>query len=363
MRLVTTRHRLGKNCRRLPGPVRVPAADAKLDGQPKVACLLPLSGPSQEAGERSLRGLRVLFGENSARLLVMDSGDKSDTAVRLFNQLSRNPDVMAVIGPLRGEDAEAVAPLARKAQMPLLLLSQRDGLAGARSLQVGMTRSQLVETLLQYAMGTLRMRRFGVLYPRMTSGKSTAAAFRADVKRRDGSIVGVDGYSPQTHALPAATLKRWRDTEHMQAVFLPDNVTMAQTLAEILQRDMPDVTLLGTHGWESIAGQENDHINGVLFSDGFYSGSKRPWTQQFIERFQATYSDIPGALEAQAYDAGLLAQSALLDGARSRAEVLQTWRARRPIEGATGAARLRSGRGRATPAGPRHASVRLRAAC
>jgi ABC-type branched-subunit amino acid transport system substrate-binding protein len=313
-----------------------PPADAQVKAQPKVACLLPLSGPSQEFGERSLRGLRLLFGENSDRLVVMDTGNDSATAVHMFNQLSRNANVVAVIGPLRSEDAEAVAPLARQAQVPLLLLSQHDGLADGSVLQVSMTRARLVAAVLQYAMGSVRLRRFGILYPEDDFGKQYAATFRSEAEHRGGTIVGVDAYSPLTRALSVATLKRWRDNQHLQAVFLPDNVLSAQAVAHVLQREMPDITLLGVHGWESIGGQDGDHVNGVLFSDSFYSGSTRPGTQQFVERFQKAYSEMPGALEAQAYDAGLLAQDALEAGARSRVEVLHALRAHAPIDGATG---------------------------
>ncbi len=127
----------------------------------------------------------------------MDTGERPATAVHMFNQLSRNPGVVAVIGPLRSEDAEAVAPLARTAQLPLLLLSQHDGLADGSVLQVGMTRSRLVDAVLQYAMGKVRMRRFGILYPEDDLGKQYAATFRSEAERRGGTIVGTDAYSPR----------------------------------------------------------------------------------------------------------------------------------------------------------------------
>ncbi len=314
----------------------VPAADTKVHGKPKVACLLPLSGPSQELGARSLRGLQMLFGEHNDRLMVLDTGSDAATALRLFNQILRDPDVVLAIGPLRGDDAEAVASLARQAQLPLLLLSQHDGLAGGSVLQVGMTRSRLVATVLQYAMDKVHMRRFGILYPEDENGKQYLAAFRSEVERRGGTIVGTDAYSPRTPMLPAVTLKRWRNSEHLQGIFLPDDVTAAEGVVHFLQRDMPDITLLGVHGWEALGGEGSDGASGILFSNGFFSGSTRPGTKQFVAKYQATYGDTPGSLEAQAYDAGLLAQDALDAGARSRAAVLPALEGHGPIEGATG---------------------------
>jgi len=136
--------------------------------------------------------------------------------------------------------------------------------------------------------------------------------------------------------LPAVTLKRWRNAQHLQAIFLPDDAAAAQSVGQFLQRDMPDITLLGVTGWAALAGQDSDGLSGVLFSDGFYGESSRPGTQDFVKRFQAKYGEMPGLVEAQAYDAGLLAQQALQSGARSRGAILPALQGSGPIEGATG---------------------------
>jgi branched-chain amino acid transport system substrate-binding protein len=313
----------------------LPPADARVHGTAKVACLLPLSGPSQDIGARSLRGLQLLFGANSKHLTVVDSGGDTAAAVQAFAQVSQDPDVVAVVGPLRGEDAEAIAPLARQAELPLLLLSQRDGLAGGSVLQAGMTRGGLVTAVTDYAMQRVRMRQFGVLYPADDTGQQYLASFRSEVTQRGGTIVGADGYEPRAPQLPAITLKRWRKDLHLQAIFLPDDVDAARSVAHFVERDMPDVTLLGVGDWESLAG-DGSAMNGVLFADGFFSGSTRPGTQQFVARFQQMYGTAPGTVEAQAYDAGLLVLTALEAGAQSRAAVLQTLQTHAPIEGATG---------------------------
>jgi branched-chain amino acid transport system substrate-binding protein len=316
-----------------PQAVSAPAAEVK-PGRGKVACLLPLSGPSQELGARALRGLRLLFGEASDRLVVVDTGKDGAGTPQLFNEVSRDPDVLAVIGPLRAEEAATIAPLARQGQMPLFLLSPRDGLAGGSVLQIGVTQTRLVETLLQYSMDKVRMRRFGILHPEGDAAKQFVASFRSNVERRGGTIVGVEGYLSREPVLPAVTLKRWHDSQHVQALFLPDDEQVAQAVARFLQRDMPDVMLLGVSGWEALAG--NAGVNGILFADGFYSGSTRPGTRQFVERFQQAYGAMPGTVEAQAYDAGLLAFDALDASVRSRAELLQTLQIYGPVEGATG---------------------------
>ena len=314
-----------------------------ISGPGKIGCLLPLTGPAKKFGERSLRGVRLALGQDADGLVIKDTGGDPAVAQRMFEELRNDPNVLAVVGPLRGEEADGVARRAEQTHVPLLLLSPRDGLSGRYVLQAGMTRSRQVSVLLDYAMGRVRLRRFGVVYPNDPFGKEFLAAFRADVERRGGAVVGVEAYPAAAAPLSSqlASVRKWRDGQNVQAVFLPDAAPAAAQFAQALQSQMPDVTLLGVHGWENLA----DHggggaLNGILFTDGFYAGSARPETRDFVEHFQQAYSDPPGVLEAQAYDAATLAQRAVSSGAHSRAEALSRLQALGSVEGASGTLRL-----------------------
>jgi ABC-type branched-subunit amino acid transport system substrate-binding protein len=316
-----------------------PASDEMIRGVAKVGCILPLSGPTRDFGERAVRGIRLAFGSPSPPLLVKDAGDAPALAVIALDDLSRDPNVIAVIGPLRSDQAEAVAPEAEHSGVPLFLLSQRDGLNGRFLMQVGVTRLRLMGSLLDYAMAKARLRRFGVLYPNDAYGKEFLSAFRSEADRRGAQVIGAEAYPPGTTSLGAEvnTLREWRERRNLQAIFLPDGATPAARLATFLQREMPDVTLLGPYGWEGLAdGSGGTALNGVLFADGFYAGSMRPATREFVQRFQEAYGQTPGLVEAQAYDAALLVKRALDAGARSRTDVLRQLRGVGALDGATG---------------------------
>jgi ABC-type branched-subunit amino acid transport system substrate-binding protein len=320
-------------------PVAAPVEEAPVQGITKVGCLLPLSGEARSFGRRELRGIRMIFGDQSDRLIVKDTTGDPARAVGMFEELSSDPTILAVIGPLGGDEAEAVAAKAAAARVPLFLLSQRDGLTGPFVLQAGMTRGSQVATLLSYAMDKVRLRRFGVLYPKDTYGAEFLSAFRSEVQRRGGTLVGAAGYDPRS-ARPETevdALKRWRAGADLQAVFLPDSAPTAAHFAKFLQNTMPDVTLLGVHGWETLAEQGSGAtLSGILFADGFYAGSTRPATREFVERFQQTYGTAPELLEAQSYDAALLVKRALDATANSRSDLLHRLQELGAIEGATG---------------------------
>ncbi len=315
--------------------VAVPVEKKVVRGAGQIGCLLPLSGSGRALGERAMRGVRLVFGADDKRLVVADTQSDPAVAARQFEQLAHDPKVLAVIGPVRAEEADAVASGAEELHVPVLLLSPRAGLNGRFAVQVGVTRAEQVNGLLDYAMGKLRMRRFGLVYAK--DAADVVALFRSEVERRGGTIVGSATYAQGAQSVmsEAAVVRKWRDRENLQAVFLPGDAAVAGQFAKFLQREMPDVTLLGVHGWESLADKQRS-LNGVLFTDGFYARSDRPSTQAFVKRFQQAYGEVPDVIEADAYDAASLAERALEKGTATPSDMLQAFHNLGPIKGATG---------------------------
>ena len=87
-------------------------SDAPVPATARIGVLLPLSGEFASYGQRSLNGIKLGVGELASRLDVRD--DKGDPAVgrAAFDEFIMDPNVIAVIGPLRSKVAEAVAPRA-----------------------------------------------------------------------------------------------------------------------------------------------------------------------------------------------------------------------------------------------------------
>ena len=100
-------------------------------------------------------GIRLALAADEGRLAIQDTVEEVASGVAAFAALSADPSVVAVVGPLSSSVAEAVAPRAESTRLPLLLLSQREGLSGAVLLQTAMTRSLQAETLSAYAIRQL----------------------------------------------------------------------------------------------------------------------------------------------------------------------------------------------------------------
>ncbi len=102
------------------------------------------------------------------------------------------------------------------------------------------------------------------------------------------------------------------------------------------------VALLGWTAWNDPDFDLTDKTKGghyvecSVFVDGFFAGSARPDTTAFVAAFQKTYSRIPGLMEAEAYDTGLLVQQALAQKPATRDAFRQAFGQLKAVKAATG---------------------------
>ena len=303
----------------------------------KVACLLPLTGPDHTYGQRSLAGLRLAFADAPRELVVRDTGGEPAISTKLLQQLQDDPKVVAVIGPLRSSEAEVAAAFAERQQLPMLLLSQREGLAGRFVLQAAMTRSQQIDLLVGYAVGTMQLHKFGVVYPDDGYGSAFATAFKSAAANHGASIGGLQSYPagrPNYGSL-AATVRRWHQAG-VDGLFIPDAAPTAIAIAADVRGVVPEMALLGTESWNDAAtlSSAGAGINGAVFADAFFVDSGRPSTRQFVERFERGAGRPPSVFEAQAFDAGMVVRRALGAGATSREQIIAGLSSQGSFEGA-----------------------------
>lgn len=336
-----------KKVRRIPSAGSagaVPAAEGTQAGDlvadARIGVLLPLSGRFASFGERSLKGIRLAFGGDDEKLLVRDTGGEVHLARAALDEMAADPRVVAVLGPLRSKVAESMAPRAEREKLPMLVLAQRRETVGRYVVQTTMTYERQAAQLAEYAVGVTGMKRFGILYPRDGYGLGLSAAFRDQVERRGGSIVGALAYTPgaEEFSVEVVSIQKWMDADGMQAVFIPDFAATATVLAAALRESRPGVFLLGSNGWNDPGqlGAAGDALDGAVFVDGFFIGSQRKATSDFILAYRQVHGDRPQILEAQAYDAARILDVAMQSGEHSRDRINRFIRGLETVEGVGG---------------------------
>jgi len=317
-----------------------------------IGVLLPLSGRYASYGELVKKGLELSVQEHNqtrlpVRLIFRDTAVEGATVSQLVSSLTDDEKVMAIIGPLLGAEADEAVSRAQLEMVPLLTLSQRSGLPqrGDYIFRDSLTAEQQVQSLVRYAIDNQHIS-YSILHPQNRLGEEMTRLFVDEVRRLGGEIVDIVSYpedstdfkkqigqllwedhvveipprpiEPELDELgqPIEVAEEETKTEEIpeleyplapfHALFIPDYAERIGMLApQLIFYGIKDVTLLGINGWNSpeLVERAGRFLGQAVFVDGFFSGSRQPEVQRFVELYRNNYQEEPTILSAQAFDA------------------------------------------------------------
>ncbi len=326
-----------------------------------VGCVLPLSGRYQAYGDRILRGLVMAAQDfknvgGDIQLIIKDSGGDPGVAVAAVRDLVMDNKVAAVIGPLSRVAAEAAAEEAEKLWVPIITLTQKEGVShiGSYVFRYFLSNEQQTRALVEYAVLGLDYKRFAILYPDDSYGTRLMNLFWDELDRLGAEVRGVETYDPSqtdfadqikklvglyyprvegetsewtegvktdesspagsTGQAPGDLKEELTPIVDFDAIFIPDGYSQVGLIApQLAYHDVTGVKLLGTNLWNSqkLVEMAGPYLQDAVFVDGFFSGSGLPLTSQFVESYEKTFGGKPGYPEAQAYDTVHLLMEAL----------------------------------------------------
>ncbi len=333
-----------------------------------VGCLLPLSGPYKKYGNRALKGIELAFGLFSSRgidpsinLVIKDTGADPDKA-RAAVQALIDEQVAAIIGPIF--TAETAATIAQDYGIPIITITQKENITeiGDKVFRNYLTPKMQVETIVGFAADKLGVKKFAVLYPNEKYGTTFMNLFWDEVIKYGGTVVGVETYDPSHTdiAIPIKKLvglhyevpedlkeivaamggagngepdddndpgetmekenyddageKEDKEAEpqaiiDFEAVFIPDSPKMSGLIIpQLAFYDVEDVYLLGTNLWHSnkLIEMAKDYVQGAILTDGFFAQSSSRRVRDFIRKFEDTYGETPGFIEATTFDTAMM---------------------------------------------------------
>jgi len=332
-----------------------------------IGCLLPLSGPYQAFGLRALKGLELAQAQFSSQIgnppiniIIKDTGADPDKTIAALEELY-NEQVAAIIGPI--VTSEVAAREAQEMGIPIITFTQKDNIPeiGDKVFRNFLTPKMQVQTLTSFAVESLGLYRFAILYPEETYGLTFMNLFWDQLLEAGGQVVAVESYKPdqmdfsesikklvglyyeipedlkpeeeedlstedgeeQTDEIieeaPEEPLKkgvRGQDDEEkpqaivdFEAIFIPDSPGKAGQIApQLAYYDIKDIYILGTNLWHSnsLIKIANQYVQGAIMPDGFFAGSPSPRVQNFVNIFEETYQETPDFIEAVVYDSAMI---------------------------------------------------------
>lgn len=325
-----------------------------------VGVILPLSGRYAGFGTLVRRGMELALQarpESSVRFLFTDAEGDPESCAKAVGDLAADPQVVAIAGPLTSAAATAAAGRAQKEKIPLLALSQKEGIpqAGDYVFRLALTAAAQVRGLVEYAIGEQGMTTFAVLAPENRLGQEMAELFSKEVERRGGKVFVRVGYpenatdfKPQVRQLagrgqgkPASGAgAEKKEPIVFEALFIPDSADKIILIApQLTYYGLERVELFGTNAWNSpsLSRLGGRHVEGAVFVDGFFSASPDSVVREFVRLHQEEHGAVPSILEAQGFDAAGILLSLLADPAvRTRDAMRQALSRLKGYPGVTG---------------------------
>ena len=374
-----------------------------------IGVVLPLSGRFAKYGEQSLNGIVAaarIFGieaevsstidianekkseprnegnegnkgrdENRLRLVVRDSEGLPETAALAVVSLAAEDDLIAIIGPLLGDTAEAAAPVADQLGIPLISLTSREEVPQNRSYVFRLRTSPRdeIRALVDYASSELGAKRYAILYPKDNYGRGMRDNFWEAVSAEGGMVVASSGYETDatdfarpirdmvgykllTQKEKAAlerretVLRRSRrlDPEEQRLVrdvanalagpegdplppqvdfdvlFIPDSHDKVILISpQLTFHEIDDVNLMGPSGWNhpELVSIGRKHVRGAVISALFHEESRFEFVSDFVRHYTETFGETPDVFAAHGFDAARLVMAQLIAGADDREEV------------------------------------------
>lgn len=309
---------------------------------PRVALLLPLSGPQAKIGNGLLNAAQLAlfdFADDKLELVVHDTKGTEDGAAQAM-AMAVGDGASLVLGPLLAPSVRAVTPTARAADVPVVAFSSDRSVAGQGVFTMGFFPEAGIEREVNYARsrGILR---FAAMVPDDVYGERVLAAFRSAVEASNGSVTNLQYYDPQAQdfsdavrnlahydsrraALKAqrAELEKRSDEvakralarlEHMQtlgdlpfeALLIADGGERLQNIAAHLpfyDIDPARVRMLGTGQWDVPGIGREPALVG-----GWFAVPNPETRADFVTHYAELYGDKPPRLATLSYDAMALA--------------------------------------------------------
>ncbi|MCP4327500.1 MAG: penicillin-binding protein activator [Alphaproteobacteria bacterium] len=277
---------------------------------PRVALLLPLSGPHAAIGSSMLQAAEMAFfdvADQEFVLLPRDTGGTLEGAARAAAEVL-DQGAALILGPLFSTSVAAVAPIARERGVNVVSFSTNPAVAGDGVFVMGFLSGDQVDRVVAHSL-TTGLFRFAALVPNSPYGQQVAAEYQQAVLSRGGQLTRLEFYDP---SLPdnSEVVRRFRGAGGdaplpFDAVLLPVGGQALITIAPMFPYfdiDPGEVRFLGTGQWDTPGLGREPALVG-----GWYAAADPEARAQFVGRYQTVFGTTPPRLATLAYDATALA--------------------------------------------------------
>jgi len=313
----------------------------------KAALLLPMTGKASEQGHGLKNAAQIAFADLNNQQLVVDFFDTKSSA-----QGAREAAIGAItggakiiFGPLTAEEVDAVAPIAKSDNVPVVSFSTSPQVLQRGVYSLGLLGDEQIKKIVAYAVAKGK-RSFAILVPDNHYGLSLAKAAYDAVKSNNAKLIKIGFYPPDSldfsHLIAKISnydervknlylakkevesaaaagdiqaqdkLKKLEQldslgTPDIDAIIVPESGIKLKTIASILgYYDVysSDVLILGTATWDNTNLSRETTLYGAL-----YPALDKQYSAYFSGKYAQLFGQYPETLYTLAYDAMAMASA------------------------------------------------------
>lgn len=266
----------------------------------RVAMLVPLTGDHGQLGQSLLNAAHLAHADTGGQRIRITGYDSARGAAGAASLAIAEGNAL-ILGPLMAEEARSVAPIARRAGVPVIAFSSDAGIAGPGIHVMGLDPGQAIGRVVAFARSR-GVQRFGALVPAGAYGERAAAALRATARRAGANLLAIQRYDRSAASLRAAAAGLVPAGQY-DAVLVADGARLAVQAAPMIRAGTPAARILGTELWASqIQSGGNAQLRGA-----WYAAPSDTLFDRFRARYRARYHRDPSRLASLGYDSVLLA--------------------------------------------------------
>ncbi len=298
-----------------------------------IGCLLPLRGKYAPIGEKALKGILTAAGAfqyrpgDEFKVVVKDVGEGVEKKRKALQDMVLEDKVAFVIGPILADSVKEIDYIVKALKVPTMVFPISESkeyytVKNPYLIRFFYPPRKQARALAEYALQTLGVNTFSILYPRTEIGETFKDSFYRALIDLGGGVVSWIYYEPEVPDLSAEV--RQIKLRNPRAIFIPDGASSSgEVISKLVQEGLTNVTFLGPNSWNSPAflGNARENAEGVIFTDYFYPRSNE-W-MLFNERFRRIFGEEPGFLEFQTYEAASFIIKILRTPVQSRDEIIE----------------------------------------
>jgi branched-chain amino acid transport system substrate-binding protein len=261
----------------------------------QVALLVPLTGEDSQVGHSIANAARLALIDMNNSSIDLSVYNTSEGGAAAAAGLALKNGARLILGPLLSDQVRAVAPLARRARVPVIAYTNDVSAAGNGVFILGFVPGQSIERVVFHARqnGTVR---FGAIAPGSVYGQRSIQSYLSSVQGVGGQLVAVETYAP---GQARAAARRLNSRGGFDAVLIADTGRVAMSAAPEFRSG---TRLLGTDLW---AGEPK--LGSVArLRGGLYAAAPDSRFRQLVTRYRARFGSTPVRLASLGYDSMLL---------------------------------------------------------